>query len=248
MFRHLLSLGGLFALVLTLTACPYTSSDTDRPAIVPSNVQLTQERPVSGFSEVVFSAFGQLEIVQGASEALSIRTSDNLLPLINTRVSGSILTIDVPGQVRFAGFPQATFTLTVKDLRAISLDGIGAIQVRGLNSPNLTINKNGAGSISVAGLNAEQLLVEQNGTGDISVAGTATTQKVTSRGTGNYLANDLRSETVDASLEGIGNVTVWATTALDATLNGTGNLSYWGNPTITETKNGIGGLIALGAK
>jgi hypothetical protein len=248
MLRHFLNVVGLFALVLTLTACPYTSNDSDRPAIIPSNVQLTQERAVSGFTRVVFAAFGQLTIQQGDAESLTIRTSDNLLPLIRTTISGDVLTIDVPDQVRFSGFPQATFTLTVRDVNALSLNGVGSILAQGLNSPNLNLSQEGAGTISVSGLTTDNLVVELNGTGDIAVAGTAQTQTATVSGAGNYLAGDLRSETVTVTLQGVGDVTVWATTALNANLSGVGTLNYWGSPTITEQKDGIGGLVALGNK
>jgi hypothetical protein len=248
MLRHLLHVVGLFALVLTLTACPYTASDTDRPAVVPSNVQLTQERAVSGFTRVVFAAFGQLTIQQGDTESLTIRTADNLLPLIRTAISGDVLTIDVPDQVRFGGFPQATFTLTVRNVNALSLNGVGSILVQGLNSPSLSLSQEGAGTISLSGLTTDNLVVELNGTGDIAVAGSAQSQTATVSGAGNYLAGDLRSETAIVTLRGIGDMTVWATTTLNANLSGIGTLSYWGSPTITEQKDGIGGLVALGTK
>jgi Putative auto-transporter adhesin, head GIN domain len=248
MFRFLTQALGIAALTLALTACPFTFSDGDRPAISPSSIQITQQREVSGFNRVVFSAFGTLIISQGASESLSIQTADNLMPLISANVSGGTLTIEAARGVRFSGFPQATLTLTVKDLSAISLDGVGAIQVQALQSPALTISERGAGSISLDQLATESLVIEQTGTGDLRLAGSATSQQLTLRGTGNYLAADLRSAQASVVLEGQGNATIWATESLDVRSSGAGKLSYWGAPALTQEKIGIGGVVSLGNK
>ena len=248
MSRFLTNALGYIALTLALTACPFTSADSDRPAINPSSIQLTQQREVSGFNRVVFSAFGTLIISQGDRESLSIQSADNLLPLISSSVSGGTLTIEAARGVRFSGFPQATLTLIVKDLSAISLNGIGAIQAQALNSPALTISERGAGSISLTNLTAESLVIEQTGTGDLRLSGNATSQQLTLRGTGNYLAADLRSAQTTVMLEGRGNATIWATESLAIRTSGPGKLSYWGAPTLTQEKIGIGGIVSLGNK
>ncbi|MEZ4735047.1 MAG: hypothetical protein R3E79_48750 [Caldilineaceae bacterium] len=52
-----------------------------------SGTVVPEERPVSDFTRVDFTGFGELTLVQGDKEALTIETDDNLLP-IKTTVSG----------------------------------------------------------------------------------------------------------------------------------------------------------------
>ena len=55
----------------------------------------------------------------------------------------------------------------------------------------------------------------------------------------------LIAESVDANVEGIGSVKVYATEKLKANVHGIGSLTYYGNPkNISKSVEGIGGVSA----
>src|SRR5215510_6773011 len=60
--------------------------------------ELTREtRPVNGIERVVLRSVGELEITQGADEALVVEAEPRLLSRITTTVSQGTLTIDTAG-------------------------------------------------------------------------------------------------------------------------------------------------------
>src|SRR5512134_146274 len=66
----------------------------------PSHAESAREpRPVSGIDRVVLRTVGDLEITQGAEEALVVEAEPRVLRRITTEVSGRTLTIDIQGSV-----------------------------------------------------------------------------------------------------------------------------------------------------
>ena len=61
--------------------------------ITPSNVNISENRDVSGFNAIDFSTLGKINIMQGDKESLNISGPDNLVPEISTTVSNGTLII-----------------------------------------------------------------------------------------------------------------------------------------------------------
>src|SRR5262245_13375021 len=126
---------------------------------------VTESRPVSNFTAVDFTGFGELTIVQGEAEALAIETDDNLLPHIKTTVSQGTLTI---------GFDDGTwgpilrpsdsirYQLTVKTLTALDMSGAGTVESPQLTTDQLTLTASGAGEIKITDLTASAVSVDMS--------------------------------------------------------------------------------------
>ncbi len=192
---------------------------------------ITQTRNVSGIDAVTFTSFGDLTIQQGDTEGLSLEAEDNVLPEIITEVKGSTLVIRYAqpnGQVRVRPTQSIKLTLTVKDLRQVTLSGAGDVHLEGLQSDYLQTTLSGAGSLRAAGA-VRQLDVVLSGAGSFQGA-------------------DLQAETADVTLSGVGNAVVWATQHLNVTISGVGWVEYYGNPQVTKTGGGLGDVRDLGDK
>ena len=195
-----------------------------------SGVLVTEQRAVSGFDRVSFEGFGTLIITQGSEESLTIEAEDNVLPRIETKVSGRTLEIGFDTdrwQDIIRPTKPITYTLTV-----ITLDGIAL---------------SGAGSIEASGIDTERFDVEISGAGSIDLSGFARTQEINVSGAGSYDSRELESEHADVNISGAGSATVWATESLDVNISGVGNVSYYGDPQVHESVSGLGNLEALGS-
>lgn len=209
----------------------------------------SESRAVSDFRAVDFSGFGELILVQGETEALTIETDDNLLPYIKTSVSGGTLTIGTSdGLVMLRPSKSIHYELTVKALNAFDLSGAGRVESAQLSTDQLTLSESGAGQITIHDLTANDLIVDMSGAGAIELAGKVTTQKVELSGLGDYQAGDLASERATVSLSGAGEVTVWASEQLDTDLSGAGTVNYYGSPQTNNSSSGIGSVHSLGNK
>ncbi|MCB0064798.1 MAG: DUF2807 domain-containing protein [Caldilineaceae bacterium] len=216
-----------------------------------SGTVVTEERSVDDFTRVDFSGFGELTLVQGDHEALTIETDDNLLPYIETTVSGGTLTIGFAKRVWFPLLRPTHsihYQLTVKTLNHLELSGAGTVTAALLQADNLTLVESGAAAINLADLTANALTVDMSGTGRVDLAGAVTSQTVELSGLGSYDAGDLASQTAQIHLSGVGAATVWVREQLDADTSGAGTIRYYGSPQVNASSSGLGTVQRLGNK
>lgn len=218
--------GGMVVAVLLTSACavvPARSGTTGPPAqgqVAGSGRVATQTRAVAHFQEVEVDGIGTLSLQQTGSESLTIEAEDNLLPLLQSAVSGPRLRLGPSGSVALAPTRPIIYRLTVKDLSAIDLQGATELQASGIST--------------------RQLAVTVSGAGKATLAGQADSQRVTLPGTASYDASALSSRDVIVQLMGTGGVVVRTSDRLDVTIAGTGSVEYIGDPQVTQNILGLG--------
>ncbi len=212
---------------------------------------ITETRKVSGFDSVVFSAIGDVTVTQGATEGLTIEAEDNIMPKIVTEVRGTQLYIgfDRPNaQDIIRPTKGIKFTLSVKNLNLIEMDGVGSITAPSFEANNLTVKIGGAGGIKLTNFNGTSLTAVMSGAGNVEMSGKVTSLDATMSGVGNFSCGDLQTQTAKINLTGAGGATVWPATSLDVSITGAGSVSYYGSPKISKNVTGLGVLNELGTK
>jgi hypothetical protein len=71
---------------------------------------------------------------------------------------------------------------------------------------------------------------------------------VTLSGAGNYHAEDLRSDSAEITISGLGKVTIWVTETLEVAVSGTGGVDYYGSPQVDQRISGLGRIQKVGEK
>ena len=220
-------------------------------SIKPSNVIITEERDVSGFSAIDFSTFGKMIIAQGDSESLTIKGSDNIVPLVQTSVSNGVLIIKMEKKVSIVGLTPEnvlTFTISVKDLTSLDVSGAGDFEMDSLDTTDLAIDMSGAGRIAFNDLTAESLTLDLSGAGGVELAGEVTKATIDLSGAGGVDAPDLKIQTAEVNISGLGGATIWVTDQLTGEISGAGGVSYYGNPQTDTSVSGLGNFKNLGEK
>lgn len=224
MFRRMLLMIG--ALALMTAGCTISVRYEDGSGVV-----VEEERSLSRFTRVSFEGIGKLIITQGDAESLTIEAEDNIVPHIDTVVRGQTLQIAFDTE-RWQNIIRPTepirLYLTVTDLQALSLSGLGDVEVQDIEGERIDITLSGAGSISLSGTVQEQ---------DVNVSGA-----------GSYDASDLMSGVADINLSGAGSATVWVTESLDVNITGLGSVSYYGDPVVEQSISGLGNVESLGER
>jgi hypothetical protein len=185
-----------------------------------SGTTATEARSVSGFTEIFVSGPSDVIIRQDGTETLSIEAESNLLPYLQSKQSGRLLTLGPESGVTVQATRPIRYTLTVRQLSAIRM--------------------NGAGSIRADGLSTDVLQVTLNGGARAELQGTASRQDVLIAGAADYRADRLASKQADVEINGAGTVFLNASDRLEATINGAGTVEYIGSPRVTQTINGLG--------
>lgn len=240
----------LLALSMLAISCNFLTN-VGAQMITPSDVNISENRDVSGFNAVEFNTFGKLNIMQGDVESLNISGPDNLVPEIRTTVRNGTLVIDTREgltvrPVRLEN--PLTFTLVVKELTALDVSGLGEVQIEPLSTPRILYNMSGAGSIVQNQLSAEEVNIDLSGLGGIELSGQAIQGSIEISGAGSVDAANLQLNTATVNLSGLGGATVWVTDQLSGSISGAGGVSYYGNPQTSVESSGIGSFKSLGNK
>ncbi len=222
---------------------------------------ITEERPVSDFTQLVFSGIGDMTIEQTGTESLVIEAEDNIMPEITTTVQNHALTIGLKHHANLRPAKKIRYRLTVKDLSSIKLSGVGNVTVpqfdtrdlaltvsgagnsdmRQVTVTTLSVTLSGAGSLSVAGI-AHTVTTMLSGTGTLTLSGTTHEQSVALSGAGSYHGDDLASDRATVRVSGVGKATVRVSGELDATVSGVGSIRYIGNPLLSKRVTGVGSI------
>ena len=80
------------------------------------------------------------------------------------------------------------------------------------------------------------------------MAGAATSATIVISGAGPIDARELRVQTADVNISGLGGATLWVTDRLTGTISGGGSVSYYGSPQTTTQTSGLGVFKSLGNK
>jgi hypothetical protein len=240
----------LLLLSLSLTSCSVLSNAGVK-IITPSNVNMSENRDVSGFTAIEFSTFGKVNIIQGDKESLNISGPDNLVPEISTTVSNGTLIIKTTNNITVPTLStenMLTFTIVVKELTSLNVSGFGDVQIETLTTPSMNIDMSGAGKIVQNQISTPKLAINLSGAGSIDASGEATQATIDLSGAGNINAPDLKIQTASVTISGLGGATLWVTDQLTGNISGAGSVSYYGNPQTNTNSSGLGKFNSLGNK
>lgn len=214
---------------------------TERDAAAASTV--SEELSIADVDEVEVNGVGTLIITQGETEELTITAEADILPKIKTAVSKGRLTIEPEDS--FTTSEEITYELTIKDLRAIIVEGSAEAEAEAFATEELTLEAGGSGTITLTELEVDKLEVTIEGSATVEVAGTATEQRVEVEGSGTYEAEELESRDAIVSVDGSGEATVQVSDTLEAEAGGAGTIAYAGDPTVEATTSGAGEVEPL---
>jgi hypothetical protein len=218
--KNKLSLTVTGALALLLSACGM--------AIIPGSGKIVNEtRAVQGYSQVVFSAPGELTIDQNGHEGLAIEADDNLLPYIQARVQSDVLYIYVePDLVELYPSQPIVYTLSADMLSRVTLNGSGMIRADELIASNLDFDLNGSGEILIGAVKSQAISLDLDGSGDFRLD-SLMTDRFTALldGSGNIAMREVLVKSSDLELAGSGNLTMTEVTAdtLSMNIDGSGD-------------------------
>ena len=222
--------------------------DIGRETVTGSGNLITETRQLNGVNRVDLTIYADLEIQQGAQEAITITADDNILPVLQTNVSGGRLTIRYQPQVNARSIHQPKMVLTVKDLSGLSASSSGIINVGPITTGNFNIELTSGCNINIQNIQADDITSHISSSGDVSIQGTANSLTLHISSSGDFEAGDLQVQEANVKLTSSGDATVWVVKTLVANLSSSGNVMYYGNPSINQHTSSSGRVISRGAK
>jgi len=180
----------------------------------------TQKREIEPFTSISAEGAFNIDVTSQKPLGLAIEGDDNILPLITTEVSNSVL--HIKNTHGYSVHEPINIRISVPDLESLSVSGAGNISVSGLKNEKFEINANGAPTITVAG-ETGLIDIDTNGAGKID-------------------AHKLRASKGVVDSKGVSNVDIYANDQLDVTVTGPSHVTYEGDPKVTKTVHGPGSV------
>jgi hypothetical protein len=224
-------------IIFTITGCIVVINGN---SVQGSGNVITRAREVSEFSHVRLKGSGKVFLTPGQPQSLEIKTDDNIMPLIETDVSGNKLTIS-HGNNRL----RPTFFevyITVQNLEGIGISGSGDIVGNGrFVTDSLYVEISGSGNMDLE-VETDRLENKISGSGSLRLSGKADEYIVSVSGSGKINAFDVDARHVSVKVSGSGDCRISASESLDARISGSGNVYYRGRPRINTNISGSGSL------
>ncbi len=230
---------GLIALLpltaLVLAGCGLTQD---------AGPQTTQERTISGVQAVDLRTSGDLTILVGDAETLTVTAGSNTLENLTSEVVDGTLVLD--SKQTFSNSGPIEYALTVRGLDRIALQGSGDVTGSRALSGDGTLVVSGSGSATLTDLDLTSLTVDLSGSGGIRVSGTSADSAVDVSGSGDYDGSELTTTTARVEASGSGQARVNVTGQLVVSVSGSGDVLYSGNPTDMQRSSSGSGQIVPG--
>ncbi|MCA3242196.1 MAG: DUF2807 domain-containing protein [Rubrivivax sp.] len=200
----------------------------------------TEQRSLPPFQGVALSGSMDLVVRQGSTQQVEVTVDDNLLPYLETEVTGS--GADAKLQVRWKrgtsiySKTDARIHVTVPRLTSLAASGSGDMTVEPFETPSLSISISGSSDTRLQKLTTADLQISISGSGDVEGTGSATRLKVGIAGSGDVKLREMKSDEVSVNIAGSGDASVHADKALEVRIAGSGDVVYTGNAATVNAK------------
>ena len=185
-----------------------------------SGVRKKEKRDLGAFTSISTDGAFDIQVVAQQPQSLEIEGDDNLLALVATEVSGSVLRIkSLRG---YSNEEPIKIKISVQSIEAFTANGVGKIDISALKNDKFELDSNGAPTIKVSG-ETKSLVIDAKGAGSID-------------------AHKLRSTNAEVDSKGVAKVEVFASDKLNVTINGPSTVTYDGDPDLNQTINGPGSI------
>jgi len=175
-------------------------------------------------------------LTQSNTPALSVEGGANLLPYVNTAITGNTLTISSDNKCtmfRDNSIP-ITVYLSIPNINRIDYTGKGNVtSTNVLNLDALAIeSRGGTGSFDL-NINVNEFSIGQHsGPADFTITGVVENAQIYTLGSGWFFLKDCLVKNMSINQSGIGDLTVNVSNNLDVQIGSSGNLFYYGNPNV----------------
>jgi hypothetical protein len=229
----------LFAMAATIIALAGCS---DYHRIEGNNHPVTENRNLSGFTEVNLSSDFQVIIKHDSVFSVTVEAEENLLPYIETEMGGGVLHIGVQRNHHLSPNYPIKVTVQMPELSGARLSGSGTMLCDTFTTQQMVTDISGSGTIKM-GLHANKIFADISGSGELNLAGTVNDADLSISGSGDIFALPLLANTCKANISGSGNIYITVANSLDVRISGSGNVYYSGSPSVNASISGSGKVI-----
>lgn len=205
---------------------------------------ITVTRTIADYDKIAAGGSFDVILVKGKEGKITIEGEENIIPFIETEVSGDVLKVNYKKNTNIKTTKRMTVTITFMDIESVALAGSGNLFSKETIQNNyLKISLGGSGNINLI-VDSDRLKVSLAGSGNIDLEGKTNELKCSIAGSGSLKAYELKTDELTASVAGSGSIKATVKTKIKASLVGSGSVYYKGNPKdIDKSSIGSGSIV-----
>jgi hypothetical protein len=226
----------------------------------------TESRNAVPFSAIANTTSFHVEYIKGDEYSISVKAESNILPYIETEITGGSLEIRTTSGTHCLRYTeQPVITITAPSVSDLVCSGSGDVVADGLEGDDVRVVASGSGDIITGAVSAIEttivisgsgnvmtgaiistsLKATLTGSGDLTSSGITISNRYVVSGSGSIFSRDLLTGSEVVTMTGSGSVYTTVNDHLEGVISGSGNLYLQGDPTVNITRSGSGRLIYL---
>jgi hypothetical protein len=203
-----------------------------------------QQREIKGFKAISIKGAYDVYLKKDDKESVKIETDENLLEVIQTKLTDSILTIYNTKTITRS--KELKLTISCPDLNSIDFSGASELTSdSNLIFKDININVSGFGRIEM-NLQSKSLSANVSGGAELDFSGKSDEFNVSITGAGNVEAQNLIAQSCKLDISGFGKAKLNVRQKLEVNISGAGKVEYYGNPEVKQSITGAGKIQKKG--
>ncbi len=207
-----------------------------------NGIAATEGRITLDFTKVKSEGAFDVHITNGDEFEVVVNAESNIVPYIETNVSGNTLRIYIRGIHDVNNRLPMEVYVTMPYLNAVIQSGSGEITTDYFVSDHFEAVVSGSGSIETA-VDAVTTDALVSGSGNLILSGISDNADFKISGSGKIDAYNFSLSDCNANISGSGNIWVSVERFLNASISGSGNVYYYGTPSVERHISGSGDVI-----
>lgn len=198
-------------------------------------------RSMASFKEVVINGSYNVLLRQGKEEKIKIQADENIINIIETRVSDGKLVIETKEPIELSS--ELTIEINLKEISSLEINGSERVICGStLETKDFRVISSGSAEIELL-INSQNLFLTLNGAESVKVKGKAQKVDALVTGAGNLDASKLSANSMKLFVAGAGHANVNVKNDLDVVVNGSSYVTYKGNPKIKKVISETGSFV-----
>lgn len=198
----------------------------------------TRTYKVQPFTSINLEGGFKVILEQGSQPGLRIKTDEENFQYIKVQSDSESLSLKITK--KHFNFDELVLYITFKELENLDVKGGISLETKGyVDLKDFYLHVSGGADIE---MNMKASNVKLIGEGGVKIEfdGVANELNATISGAGYLNANDFKTKRTDCRIEGACAACVYATETLNASIAGVGKISYKGNPQVNKKVEGLG--------
>jgi Putative auto-transporter adhesin, head GIN domain len=229
----------LLAAVLAVSGCGSVG-----PGRTASGTTATKRIDAAGVTRLDVAYGFDVRVSLGQPEAVTVTYDDNLADLLDVRVDGRTLRIQLQPNSDIDNRPTLRAEVTMSRLEELRSAGASTVTVASkLPGASLRLLVSGSSRVAAADLAVDQAEATVSGSSRLELTGTANALSAQGSGASNLELADLHLRDLDIKLSGASRGSVNVTGTIAAQVSGASKLTYAGTPQFTKRDTSGGSSI-----